>query len=238
MRLEQAGSFEPLVLLVMRETSADGYVLYGYEQDCAFPVRLSSHGLEVPPAEQAGLSVARLPLRVQNRDLGSLAFVFRASAVPDTAWRVLGRLARMLESIWSLFATPEGAIDLAVRISRRQAELADLKIAERAVGFLKHPEPDSVDTLAIHVECVLRARRFEAVLDQFASELEDQLEERKIITRAKELLQTTHGITEEEAYAQLRLSSRRSRRRISEIAHQLVNGRINAEKNKDHEHSR
>jgi hypothetical protein len=228
MGLEQAGSFGPLVLLVMRETGAQGYVLYGYEPGCASPVRLSEYGVEIPANEQEGVSVARLPLHVQNREVGWVAFVFHTASVPDGARRLLDRLANMLESIASLFAPPERVIDLVIKISRRQAELADLKIAERAIGFSKHPEAGSAETIAVHVESVLRARRFEAVLQEFAGELEGQLEERKVIAKAKKLLQTAHGISEEEAYSQLRLSSRRSRRRIFEVADQLINGRADA----------
>jgi ANTAR domain len=213
----------------MRETGAAGYALDGYEQGSAFAVRLSADGLEVPRGEQEGLSVARLPLHVRDREVGCLAFIFRVAAIPKDTWRLLERFARMLESIWSLFDTPEKVIDLATRISRRQAELADLKIAERALGFLNHPQPGAAETMALHVESVLRARRFEAILDQFAGDIEDQLEDRKVIAKAKELLQATHGITEDEAYSQLRLSSRRSRRRISEVAEQLVKGRSNAQ---------
>lgn len=142
--------------------------------------------------------------------------------VPADAWGAIEHLARMVESIWLLFAPPERAVDLITRISRRPAELADLKIAGRALGFLKNPEPGAGETIAEHVENVLRTRRFEVVLDQFARELEDQVEERKTIAKATDLLQTRQGITEEEAYAQLRLSSRRSRRRIFEVAHQVI----------------
>jgi hypothetical protein len=221
MDVQQTACFAPLALLAMREANADGYVLYKYENG-AGPVRICGSGLAIPAFPQEGTSLARFPLRAGNREVGSLAFVFRCSAIPDGAWRLIERAARMVESIWSLFAPSEKAVDLLTRISRRQAELADLKIAERALGFLNHPEPGAAETMALHVECVLRARRFEALLDQFAGELEDQIEERKIIAKAKDLLQTKQGITEEEAYAQLRLSSRRSRRRIFEVAHQVI----------------
>jgi ANTAR domain len=219
---QQTACFAPLALLVMRETNADGYVLCRFENSGGCPIRLCGCGLAVPPCQQEGLSVARVPLLVQNREVGSLAFVFRAATVPENASRPIEHLARMLESIWSLFAPSDRAVDLVTRISRRQAELADLKIAERALAFLKQPEPGAAETMALHVECVLRTRRFEALLDQFAGDLEDQIEERKVIAQAKDLLQTKQGLTEEEAYAQLRLSSRRSRRRIFEVAHQVI----------------
>jgi hypothetical protein len=228
MRPDHAGSLAPLALLAMQETGAEGYVLYANEND-GIPVRLCSCGLAVPTGPQEGLSVARLPLRVQNREVGSLAFVFRGREVPEQAGRPLKRLVRTLESIWSLYATPDRAIDLVTRITRQQAELADLKIADRAQGFLVHPEPGAGEAMALHVECVLRARRFEALLDQFARDLEDQIQERKVITRAKSLLQSAHGLTEEEAHAQLRLSSRRSRRRLVDVAHQLIKGKYENE---------
>ncbi len=228
MRPDHAGSLAPLAILAMRETGADGYALYAHETDGP-PVRLSSCGLPVPAAPQEGLCVARFPLRIQNREVGLLAFVFRAPEIPEGAARPLNRLTRTLESIWSLYATPDRAIDLVTRITRQQAELADLKIADRAQGFLTHPEPGAGEAMALHVECVLRARRFEALLDQFARDLEDQIEERKLITRAKSLLQSAHGLTEEEAHAQLRLSSRRSRRRLAEVAQQLIKGKYQNE---------
>jgi hypothetical protein len=218
----QAVSFAPLALLALRETGAAGYGLYAYESGSTVPVRLYGCGLPIPAGPQPGLAAARFALQVENRKVGFIAFVFRAPAVPEEANRALERLARTLESVWSLFVTPPAVIELAKRISRRQAELADLKIAERAQGFLNHCEPGAGETMALHVECVLRTRRFEALLEQCARDLEDQIEERKVIAQAKSLLQMVHGVSEEEAYAQLRLSSRRSRRRIFEVAHQLI----------------
>jgi hypothetical protein len=225
----QAGSFAPLALLAMRETGAAGYALYAFESGGTVPVRISGCGVAVPAGPRPDLSVAQFGLQVDGRKAGFVVFVFQAPAVPEGARETLERLARALESIWSLFVTPKAVIELAHRISRRQAELADLKIAERAQGFLNHPAPDSGDTMTLHVECVLRARRFEAVLEQFARDLEDQIEERKVIALAKDLLQSRHGVTEDEAYAQLRLSSRRSRRRIFEVAHQLIKDQYDAQ---------
>ncbi|PWU10263.1 MAG: hypothetical protein C5B51_04625 [Terriglobia bacterium] len=222
MDLRQTSCFMPLALVAMRELNAEGFAIYQYERGRSGAVIVCEHGLPVPRDPQESTSVARVPLHWQNREVGWLAFVFRGSTVPDNAWRAIERLAWMVESISSLFAPPQRAVDLIMNISRRQAELADLKIAERAQGFLEHPEPRAAETLALHVENVLRSRRFEAELDQLARELDDQMEERRIIAEAKALLQTRQGITEEEAYAQLRLSSRRSRRRIFEVAHKVV----------------
>jgi hypothetical protein len=217
----QAVSFAPLAALAMRETGAAGYGLYAYESGGTVPVRLYGCGLPIPAGPQPGLAVAQFGLQVEHRKVGFIAFVFRAP-VPEEAIRTLEQLARTLESVWSLFVTPQKVIELARRISRRQAELADLKVAERAQGFLNHCKPGAGETMAVHVEYVLRTRRFETLLEQCARDLEDQIAERKVIAQAKNLLQMVHGVSEEEAYAQLRLSSRRSRRRIFDVANQLI----------------
>lgn len=229
MELEQAGSFAPLALLAMRETGAAGYVLYAYENGGSLPVRLASCGLAVPVRDQEGFSVARFPLWVQNREVGTVAFVFRQPAIPEPAWRSLQRMARTLEAVWSLFVAPDRVVELATRISRLQAELADLKIADRARGFLIHPEATGGGVMALHVDSVLQARRFESLMAETVRELENQIEERKLVSQAKTLLQSTYGLSEEQAHARLRLTSRRSRRRLGDVAQQFLKGRYDTQ---------
>jgi signal transduction protein with GAF and PtsI domain len=53
-------------------------------------------------------------------------------------------------------------------------------------------------------------------------EMKRTLEERKVIERAKGILQHRHGITEEQAYLDLRTESRRLRRPMRELAQALV----------------
>ena len=85
MDVQQAVCLAPLALLAMREINADGFVLYGYEKGGACPVLLCGCGLEVPAQQQEGLSVSRFPLRVENREVGWLAFVFRAEHLDGAA---------------------------------------------------------------------------------------------------------------------------------------------------------
>jgi AmiR/NasT family two-component response regulator len=42
------------------------------------------------------------------------------------------------------------------------------------------------------------------------------------VVRAKALLETRHGMSEEQAYFHLRVKSRSSRRRLSEVAQELL----------------
>lgn len=60
--------------------------------------------------------------------------------------------------------------------------------------------------------------RLRAELDAAKSELED----RKIIERAKGILIRTRGLSEEEAYALLRRTAMNQNRRVVEIAHSLI----------------
>ena len=53
-------------------------------------------------------------------------------------------------------------------------------------------------------------------------EMKKQLETRKLVERAKGLLQHRHGVTEEEAYLRLRNESRRLRRPMRELAEAII----------------
>jgi uroporphyrinogen-III synthase len=52
--------------------------------------------------------------------------------------------------------------------------------------------------------------------------LQDELETRKVVERAKGILQQRHGLTEEEAYLRLRNESRRLRRRMKDLAEAII----------------
>ena len=53
-------------------------------------------------------------------------------------------------------------------------------------------------------------------------EVKRKLEERKLVERAKGILQRRHGLTEEQAYLQLRNESRRLRRPMKDLAEAIV----------------
>lgn len=59
-------------------------------------------------------------------------------------------------------------------------------------------------------------------LQEETLEMKRQLETRKLLERAKGILQTKHRLTEEEAYLRLRNESRRSRRPIRELAEAII----------------
>ena len=59
-------------------------------------------------------------------------------------------------------------------------------------------------------------------LTQETKEVKRQLEERKLVERAKGLLQRKHNLTEEEAYLRLRNESRRLRRPMKDLAEAII----------------
>jgi len=61
-----------------------------------------------------------------------------------------------------------------------------------------------------------------ARLQEEALEAKRQLEIRKLVERAKGILQHRHNLTEEEAYLRLRNESRRLRRPMRELAEAII----------------
>ena len=70
-----------------------------------------------------------------------------------------------------------------------------------------------------------------ALLEQMQRDLEQQLAERNLIASAKELLQSTQGLSEEQAYSQLRTSSRKSRQRMADVAQKFIKRMEHAQTN-------
>jgi len=59
-------------------------------------------------------------------------------------------------------------------------------------------------------------------LQEETAELKRELETRKVVERAKGILQRSHGLTEEEAYLRLRNESRRMRRPMKDLAEAII----------------
>jgi uroporphyrinogen-III synthase len=73
-----------------------------------------------------------------------------------------------------------------------------------------------------------QVREENARLQQEALEVRQQLEARKLVERAKGILQRRHQITEEEAYLRLRNESRRTRRPMRDVAEEIIRAETSA----------
>jgi AmiR/NasT family two-component response regulator len=54
------------------------------------------------------------------------------------------------------------------------------------------------------------------------SELEDEIDERRLMAEAKQILQAVDRLSEEQAHTRLRVMSRKSRKRLKEVAQQVI----------------
>jgi AmiR/NasT family two-component response regulator len=118
----------------------------------------------------------------------------------------------------------EATCDIVAEIARLEAELADLRIADRASEILAQRDPaqETVKAVHRHIERVLEGTDSASTLKQQLETLRSQVQDRRLVNRAKAFLQKTRRMSEEEAYLHLRNASRRERRPLREIANEVL----------------
>jgi hypothetical protein len=217
-------SLHPLALLASREAGADGYAIHQVDPAAGRRELKFAWGAAIPEAGETGLTVTSFPLHAGDEVTGVLAFVFRGAAVSPQARSVLERIASAIEEVWRLSLLPQTYARDAARIGQLEAELADSKIADRACGLLATGPPprEAIDTIVRHVESVLRPGQLVTVLGQLAEEIEREIAERDLTNRAKAVLQSRYGMSEDQAHVHLRLVSRKSRKRLRDVARDLL----------------
>jgi len=217
-------SLHPLALLAAREAGAEGFAIHRIDAATGHREVKLAWGALVPEAMQDGLMVTSFPLRAGDEITGVLAFVFRGSAIPPRAPSVLERIAGAIEEVWRLSLVSETYARNAARIGELEAALADSKIADRASGLLAAgAQPrGAIEIIAHHVESVLRPGQLGLVLGQLLDEIEQEIAERDLTNRAKAVLQSRHGMSEDQAHVHLRLISRKSRKRLRDVARDLL----------------
>jgi hypothetical protein len=100
--------------------------------------------------------------------------------------------------------------------SERYQELA----GSNSIWFLP-PDP-TLETLRLALRGLAACRRRQAQWRERTDALQQRLNDRIVIERAKGVLMQRLGISEEDAYKRLRLLSRRQRRQIRDIAQSLL----------------
>jgi hypothetical protein len=154
---------------------------------------------------------------------GVLAFRFHNHARFGEVRPQLDRVAGTIEAVWRAAQARERYAQLASQVAELESCLMDSKIADRARGLLlNHGGSPPVELIVRHVEGVLRERSTRRILEQIAQELEEEVEERRLAGRAKAILQSVQGMSEEDAHAHLRLVSRNSRRRLKDVAREVI----------------
>jgi ANTAR domain-containing protein len=213
-------SLQALAQIAVRYAGAEGFAIYQLNPKEAVQELRCSWGVQVPGHDAAGWATDSYELSVDESIQGLLVFVFRRGANSKNVRPVLERIAGAIESVWRLSFIPDEYARKAAHVGQLEAGLADAKIEDRARGMLSDaalPEA-GIDAILRHVESVLRPGQLATVLIQTVTDVENQVAERALANRAKNVLQRRYGMSEEQAHVHLRMTSRKSRKRLSEVA--------------------
>lgn len=221
-------SLSHLARLAMRRTNAAGFAIDKLMPDGQAWVRLCAEGLAVPEVDCGDLRVVCFPLGTEDAETGALSFVFRGGTSADPAHGLLNRVAGDAQDIWQLWQAPRAYAGSMIRIAELSAELADAKIADRVCALLESKvwEVDPIEAISRSVHIVLHPYQLGPVLDGLVRDLERDLAEYEIVRKAKAVLQSREGMSEKQAYVHLRDESRQSRRRLSDVAEELLGQRL------------
>lgn len=223
-------SVQPLVEIAVHDAGAAGYALYEIDPVTSQRVLKLTWGVPAPLLQSAGFTVASFSLDVGDKVGGVLAFIFRGSVIPEASRIILGRIARAIEAVWRLTLVPSDYARNAARVGEMELDLADSKIADRARGMLAGGSlpADALETIMRHVETVLRPGQLRTVIAQLTEQAEQEIAERELASRAKEVLQSRYGMSEDQAHAHLRVVSRKSRKRLRDVAREILQDQLGA----------
>jgi hypothetical protein len=154
-----------------------------------------------------------------------LNFGYRKQRVPeDGTLTGLTLLARSVAALLMEEAGLQELVELAKRAGKLEAELADIKIAERVNGFIESKArcAEVIPGLASHIDGVLGGGRLREELRQRVDELEEKVHDRRLINHAKARLQQVAMLTEDQAYLHMRNASRKTRKPLVVVAQEVL----------------
>jgi AmiR/NasT family two-component response regulator len=211
-------SLSALAQVAMREVGADGYAFFQRAGEISTLLPEDAAGSAITEDSFSNPQVVTYQLGAD----GVLAFAFHDHARLQESRPQLDRIAGTIQAVWQATHTLEHYSQLANHVAELETSLMDAKIADRALGFLVTRGLDPIEAIARHVGGVLRETSTRRALQQISQELEEELEERRLVGRAKTFLQKSQGMSEEEAHAHLRVLSRKSRRKLKDVAQELI----------------
>ncbi len=219
-------SLSALAQVAVRESGAKGYALFRKDAGSSAVIRIVAEGAAISAPDIAdGLkNIAVYEMAAS----GLLAVAFEDEARLHEARPRLERIASAIQTVWKAAQESAEYSELASQVADLESRLMDSKIADRVRGLLSQYQNNSrsnsgaVDTIEKHVEGVLRPPSAKRLLRQLAHELEEEVEERRLTNRAKAILRSVHGMSEEQAHEHLRRASRQSRRKLKDIATDLI----------------
>jgi hypothetical protein len=227
-------SLSALAQVALRETGADGYAYFRKDPDRHTLLRLDAFGIGISEDSVANATAGVVPDKMVIYKIGAdgiLAFVFQEEARSRQARPRLDRIAASIEAVWSAAKAAGRYSALANEVAEMEAHLMDSRIADRVRGLLGDSgEASPVEAIARHVEAVLRPAATGRMLEELSRNLEEEVEERRLTNRAKAILRSVHGMSEEQAHTHLRQISRKTRRKLKNVALDLIENRPGKER--------
>jgi hypothetical protein len=214
-------SLSALAQLALRESGAEGYAIFRRLPESRGLASQSAAGVRI---EEAAITQPSPTIQVWGLEPdGILAFQFADETRSRRARAQLDPIVASIEAVWSAAETIGRYRELATQVAELETRLMDSRISDRVRGFLRNQgAPIPVDAIVRHVEGVLRPATTTRVLEQMTQDLEEEVEERRLTNRAKAILQSVHGMSEEEAHTHLRQVSRKTRRKLKDVALALI----------------
>lgn len=214
-------SLSALAQLALHETGAGGYAFFRHLPDTHRLTQYTAYGVDI--TEEAVIHGSEKVVTYSLGKDGVLAFAFHDADESRKVKPQLDRVMAAIESVWSAAQTSIHYSELASHVAELETRLLDSRISDRVRGYLGRPAaPGTFDAIVRHVEGVLSPKSTGRALERLSEELEAEVEERRLTNRAKAILQSVHGMSEEQAHVHLRQTSRRTRRKIKDIAADLI----------------
>lgn len=220
------GSLEGLLKLVLAESGAQGYALCEFD-DSQKELRLvCSYGIAFSLDLTA--PIVSFSLMNEGGPMGTLDFAFQSdSKITKDSLEMLEHTAQSITDLLrrARFGGSE-LVRLTSRIAALEAQLADVKISERAHGLAQQKDVmHKAMSLRAHINSVLNSRPLEQILTDHLVTLECRVKERSVLSDAKNVLQRTLQLSEEDAYFALRGACRSTRSRLVDVAQQVRDGK-------------
>jgi signal transduction protein with GAF and PtsI domain len=200
----------PLLEVTLSQTNAQGVYLYRFYRD-EIAAQLVAWVGRAP-----GASILRLPLHGET----PRQHMERTSPIVlhDAAW-----------SDWRFAGLPEfqmhrfqGVVSIPLRSERSVVGMAN--VCRSRTAPWKAAEVTFLLSLSLPVAALLLAEESKQGLQKEVERLTQLLAKRKLVERAKGLLQERFECSEEEAYLYLRRASRRRRTPMPDLAQQIIQG--------------
>ncbi len=211
--------------LAMKEAAAAGYELCRLDRESGVLIRLQTCGARVGELEVS--AAVSFTARGAGTETHVLTFVFLSERIAENVLTVLDQMVKVVETVLGLSGLPAEYTQLASHAAALETQLMCAKIRDRARGLIQSPMQGGfgTETLARFSATLLHSTETATMLERLVREREQELQERSLASQAKAVLESVYGMSEEQAHHHLRVTSRRSRRPLTEVALEYIGKR-------------